>query len=118
MGATRTREQSEELRLMSRLREREVSAAEELFLRFAPRIFGIGIRAFRDADLAADLVERTFVKLWHRAPNFSSSSLPLDTWVLAQALGMALEMSGSPAAVRDLGGSMARRRTDAQPVPV
>ncbi len=120
MGRARTREQREDDRLMSEFWYCAVPAAEELFLRFAPRIFGIGIQAFHDADLASELVQNTFIKLWRRAPHFSSRRSPLDTWVLAQALGAALQMSRTRGASRDSGepmGSTRSRRTDAEPVP-
>ncbi len=96
--ATVTREQSTDDRLIFEFGQGDVAAAEELFDRFSPKVYGVGVRMLHDADLAATFVEETFVKLRRRASHYPSSCLPLDAWVLAQALGMVLRMSGREAA--------------------
>ncbi len=68
-------------------------AFEQLYRRFAPEIFGIGLRAFEDPDRAAELLTGTFVKLRRRGSSYLSGSVPLDAWAVAQALGVALLMS-------------------------
>jgi RNA polymerase sigma-70 factor (ECF subfamily) len=104
--------------LMSDFGHGEVRAAEELFLRFAPRIFGFGLRTFEDADVASDLVEDTFVRLWRRAGRFSSRSVPLDTWVDAHAVGEALRMILADLARRETGASTLPRRSHGERVRV
>ncbi|SRR6266542_1452233 len=107
-------EPSTDDRLMSAFRRGEVDAAEAMFLRFAPLVFGIGVRTFHDPDLAAELVEDAFVRLWRRAPFYASSSAPLDTWVLRHALGVALQMCRSPVAGPGDAGSIGGWRADAE----
>jgi RNA polymerase sigma-70 factor (ECF subfamily) len=97
---------------MSEFRQGRTAAAEELFVRFGPKLFGIGLRYFHDADLASALVEGTFVKMWHRASRYASTSLSLEGWVVSQALGVALQMSRSHAAPLDHEGPMEWRRSD------
>ena len=87
------RDRDIDARLMSRFRRGETGAAETLFLRFAPQVFGIGLRTLHDPDLAAELVQETFIRLWRRGTRYLSASVPLDDWVLAQTLGVALQMS-------------------------
>ena len=71
------------------------SAFEDLYQRFAPAIFGLGVRAFEDEGRAGELVKGTFLKLRRRGPSYLSGPIPLEPWIIAQALGVALVMSGS-----------------------
>jgi RNA polymerase sigma-70 factor (ECF subfamily) len=103
-------------RLMSAFARGEAGAAEVLYERFAPLIFGIGLRTFHDRDLAAELVEKTFVRLLRRAPRFTSGSAPLDTWVLYQAVGVTLQMSQSARAGPEDARSDAVWLADPEPV--
>jgi DNA-directed RNA polymerase specialized sigma24 family protein len=98
MPTITTHDRGSDERLMVRFSQRETAAAEELYDRFGPRVFGIGLGTLHAADLAADLIERTFVRMWHRGHHFLSGSAALDDWVLAQAVGVALQMSGRQAA--------------------
>jgi DNA-directed RNA polymerase specialized sigma24 family protein len=96
MGGTATRsagQAHEEHRLMAAFTRREPAALEELFARFSPTIYGIGLRCFGDGEAAADFAEHAFVTLWRRSPRYRSSSLPLETWVTCQALGVAIRRS-------------------------
>ncbi len=79
--------------LMSDFLRGDPQAFERLYRRFAPEIFGIGLRAFEDPDRAAELVTGTFVKLRRRGSSYLAGSVPLDAWAVAQALGVALLMS-------------------------
>jgi DNA-directed RNA polymerase specialized sigma24 family protein len=71
------------------------AALRELFIRFGPDMYGIGRRCFLDAELADAFVESTFITMWHRSSQYTSSSMPLETWVVSQALAVALQMSPS-----------------------
>ena len=113
-----TDDQAADERLMSRFERRDVTAVEELFLRFGAIIFGIGLRTLHDADLASALVEGTFVRLWRGAPRYPSGGVPLDRWVLTHALGLSLQMSRSRCAGSDTGGSMQPCTPAVEPVPV
>lgn len=96
MGRTTVRsagQAHDEHRLMAAFGRREPEALEELFARFGPTVYGIGLRCFGDEDAASDFAERAFVALWRRAPRYRSSSLPLETWVTCQVLGLALWQS-------------------------
>ena len=94
MGSTATRDT--EVRLMSAFEHGDAVAARELYRRFGPRVFGIGLRTLRDAARAEALVQDAFVRLWRRAPRFGEASVSLEDWVVAHALGIAMEMSHRP----------------------
>jgi RNA polymerase sigma-70 factor (ECF subfamily) len=71
---------------------RDVRAAEELYDRFAPRVFGLGMVMLGNPGQAEDLVQDTFVKMWRNAGKFDPSRGSLDTWVLLIARSHALDL--------------------------
>ena len=93
MGPRSTHTRRADLRLMTRFTRRQTAAAEEMYRRFAAEVYGIGLQTLHDPDLAATLVEDTFVRVWRRGSQFLSSSASLDEWVRAHAIGVALEIA-------------------------
>jgi RNA polymerase sigma-70 factor (ECF subfamily) len=77
--------------LMRAFAGREAGAAEELYHRFAPRVFGLGKVMLGDASRAEDLVQDTFVKIWRVADSYEPSRGALDTWVLLIARSLAID---------------------------
>ena len=57
-------------------------AAQEMYERFAPRVFGLGLVMLGNPTQAEDLVQDTFVKVWRSARTYDSSRGSVDTWVL------------------------------------
>src|SRR5439155_25222934 len=70
---------------------RERGAAEDLYDRFASRIYGLGIVMLGSDAAAQDLVQDTFVKLWRNAGRYDPSRGRLDTWVLLVARSLAID---------------------------
>jgi RNA polymerase sigma-70 factor, ECF subfamily len=77
--------------LMRAFARRDARAAEELYRRFAPRVFGLGKVMLGDASRAEDLVQDTFVKIWRVADSYEPSRGALDTWVLLIARSLAID---------------------------
>jgi RNA polymerase sigma-70 factor (ECF subfamily) len=71
---------------------RDQNAAEELYARFAPRVFGLGIVMLGSPSQAEDLVQDTFVKVWRKADSYDQSRGSLDTWVLLVARSLAIDL--------------------------
>src|SRR5207244_12565193 len=61
---------------------KEQQAADELYRRFAPRVFGLGMVMLGYAAQAEDLVQDTFVKVWRKCATYDAVRGWLDTWVL------------------------------------
>ena len=59
-------------------------AFEHLFARLAPRLFAFFLRSFRNAPVAEDLLQKTFLKL-HQARDRYKAHLPLRPWVFTIA---------------------------------
>jgi RNA polymerase sigma-70 factor (ECF subfamily) len=71
---------------------KEPRAAEELYRRFAPRVFGLGLVMLGNASQAEDLVQDTFVKVWRKVGTYEGSRGSLDTWVLLIARSLAIDL--------------------------
>src|SRR5437870_4447525 len=78
--------------LVAAFLRRDESAAEELYARFAPRVFGLGIVMLGNPSQAEDLVQDTFVKVWRKADTYDRSRGSLDTWVLLVARSLAIDL--------------------------
>jgi RNA polymerase sigma factor (sigma-70 family) len=78
--------------LMERFLGKDPGAAEELYRRFAPRIFGIGMAILRNRAQAEDLVQDTFVNLWRRGMAFDPKRGSLDTLVILIARRLAIDV--------------------------
>ena len=78
-------------RLMGAFANRNPDAANELYERFASRIYGLGMVMLGREEAAEDLVQDTFVKLWRSAGRYEASRGRLDTWVLLMARSLAID---------------------------
>jgi RNA polymerase sigma-70 factor (ECF subfamily) len=87
----RSRGPSSDAALMRAFAAREGTAAEELFERFASRVYGLGIVMLGGDAAAQDLVQDTFVKLWRNAGRYDPSRGRLETWVLLVARSLAID---------------------------
>ena len=70
---------------------KETWAADELYRRYSPRVFGLGMVMLGSAAQAEDLVQDTFVKVWRKAGSYEASRGSLDTWVLLIARSLAID---------------------------
>ncbi|MEO8208330.1 MAG: sigma-70 family RNA polymerase sigma factor [Chloroflexota bacterium] len=68
---------------------------EEAFLtvydRYASRIYGASVRLLRDPELAAEVVQDTFLATWSRAAQFDPAAGSLIGWLLAIARHRAID---------------------------
>jgi RNA polymerase sigma-70 factor, ECF subfamily len=78
--------------LLHSFARKEQSAAGELYERFAPRIFGLGMVMLGSAAQAEDLVQDTFVKVWRNCATYDDARGSLDTWVLLIARSLAIDL--------------------------
>ena len=70
---------------MERYLGKDARAAQELYRRFAPRIYGMGKAMLGNEAQAQELVQDTFVNLWRTAAGFDPARGSLDRWVLLTA---------------------------------
>lgn len=67
------------------------AAGDELYERFASRVYGLGIVMLGGDAAAQDLVQDTFVKLWRSAARYDPARGKLETWVLLVARSLAID---------------------------
>ena len=77
--------------LMRAFAARDQRAADELYERFASRVYGLGIVMLGSDAAAQDLVQDTFVKLWRSAARYDAARGKLETWVLLVARSLAID---------------------------
>jgi RNA polymerase sigma factor (sigma-70 family) len=78
-------------RLMRSFAGCDPAAADELYRRFAGRVYGLGLVMLGGDAAAQDLVQDTFVKLWRNAERYDRSRGKLETWVLLMARSLAID---------------------------
>jgi RNA polymerase sigma-70 factor (ECF subfamily) len=85
------RELDADQRLMRSFASGDQQAADELYRRFAGRIYGLGLVMLGSDSAAQDLVQDTFVKLLRSADRYDRSRGKLETWVLLMARSLAID---------------------------
>lgn len=85
------RELDADQRLMRSFASGDQPAADELYRRFAGRIYGLGLVMLGSDSAAQDLVQDTFVKLLRSADRYDRSRGKLETWVLLMARSLAID---------------------------
>lgn len=68
-------------RLVIRLKAGDAEAFGELYFRYRPRVYRFALKLLRDADLAEDIVQETFLKARNAIKNLNQSS-SLLSWLL------------------------------------
>jgi RNA polymerase sigma factor (sigma-70 family) len=78
--------------LMASFLQKDLSAAQALYGRYAPRIYGLGIVMFRNKTDAEDLVQDTFLRIWRKGSAFDPERGSLDAWVMLTARSIAIDL--------------------------
>ncbi len=82
-------EHDQELAL--RLQRREPDAMRDLYDRFGRLAYSVILSIVRDAAIAEDLVQETFLRVWNRAQAFEAGRGALGPWLLAIARNRAID---------------------------
>jgi RNA polymerase sigma-70 factor (ECF subfamily) len=78
------------VRLMERVRARDVAAFESLYDGYHRLVFGIGLRILGDPTMAEDLTQTVFLKVWTAPEAFRGGSFV--AWVSRVARNRALDV--------------------------
>ncbi len=68
--------------LMQRVAERDGDALAELYDLYAPRVFGLCLRILSEKQLAEDLLQEVFVRVWERATLFQQARGNASAWLM------------------------------------
>src|SRR4029077_19528067 len=77
-------------------------AMADLYDRYGRLAYSLILRIVRDREMAEDLVQETFLRVWTRAQAFDSERGALGPWLLAVARNRAIDY------IRSAGGRLAR----------
>ena len=77
--------------LIERLQRREPRALAELYDSYGRLAYSLILRVVRDAGIAEDLVQETFLRVWSRAQGFDPRRGSIGPWVLAVASNRAID---------------------------
>jgi len=77
--------------LAPRLKARDPNALADLYDRYGRRAFSLIYRVVRNAAVAEDLVQETFLRVWNRAQSFDHERGALGPWILTVARNRAID---------------------------
>src|SRR6476469_5915419 len=81
--------------LILRLQRRDPQALAELYDRYGRLAYSLILRVVRDAGIAEDLVQETFLRVWNRVHGFDAEKGAIGPWLLAVARNRAIDYLSS-----------------------
>ena len=83
--------------LVLRLQRRDPQALAELYDLYGRLAYALILRVVRDAAIAEDLVQETFLRVWNRVQGFDAQRGAVGPWLLAVARNRAIDYLRSSA---------------------
>jgi RNA polymerase sigma-70 factor, ECF subfamily len=90
--------------LLGAVVNRDAAAFERLYEATRARLYGVVLRIVRRPDLAAEVMQDTYTRIWRNAAEFDPRIATPMTWMVAIARGRALDLVRSQGAVGDAAG--------------
>lgn len=77
--------------LLVRSSRGDAEAFRQLYASTSPRLFALCRRLLRDEAWAEDVLQESFIKVWHHAAQFSASKASAMTWITTIVRNQALD---------------------------
>ena len=77
--------------LVRALKDRDKIAIQALYDMYSAALLGVIFRIVQHSEIAEDLLQDTFVKIWHSAENYDSTKGRLFTWMINIARNLAID---------------------------
>jgi RNA polymerase sigma-70 factor (ECF subfamily) len=77
--------------LLAAVAKGDEAALERLYRATRPKLYGVVLRILRRADLADEVMQETYLRVWSTAGQFDPVSSPV-TWMLAIARNRAIDL--------------------------
>jgi RNA polymerase sigma-70 factor (ECF subfamily) len=94
--------------LMRRVAGRDGDALAMLYDRYAPRVYGLCLRILSESQLAEDILQEVFARIWERASLFEPSRGSVAAWVMGIARNSCIDqlrrLQARPVAAEPPGG--------------
>ncbi len=78
--------------LLARVVLRDREAFRQLYEACSPQLFGIALRLLRRRDLAEDMLQDAFTRIWHRADSYRPEAGQPMTWLTSVVRNRALDV--------------------------
>lgn len=86
--------------LLSRCALRDQEAFSALYAASSSKLFGVAVRITRRRDWAEEVLQESYVKIWHHAGSYDSGKSAPMTWMTAIVRNRALDWLRRPQEVR------------------
>lgn len=70
-----------EKHIVELLAERDEKAISLLYDNYGDTLFGVAYKVVRDEDLAQDVLQESFIKIWKKSDSYDASKAKLFTWL-------------------------------------
>lgn len=70
-----------ERHIVELLMERDEKAISLLYDNYADTLYGVAYKVIKDEDLAQDVVQESFVKIWKKSDSYDATKAKLFTWL-------------------------------------
>ena len=77
--------------LVRALKDREKIAIQALYDMYSGALLGVIFRIVQHSEIAEDLLQDTFIKIWHSADSYDSSKGRLFTWMINIARNLSID---------------------------
>lgn len=77
--------------LMARVHQHDAEALAELWDRYGRLVYSGILRVVRDASLAEDLAQETFLRIWNRTQGFDAHRGSIGSWLLTVARNRSID---------------------------
>jgi len=74
-----------------KLRNGDKAAFEQLYDRYADALYGMVIRMVKDEELAKDVIQESFIKIWKNASKYNPQKAKIFTWMYQITRNTALD---------------------------
>lgn len=105
-GTDTSTERREDARLVAAIRDRDQQALRLAYDDYAPSVMGVAMGILKDRELAQDIVQEVYVRLWDRPERFDPNRGSLKSFLQMDASGRAIDM------IRSMRAGEARDRAD------
>ena len=77
--------------LVLRIRARDERALSALYTRYADPVYGLALRIVRNVEVAEEVVQETFLRVWRGAHTFQGNPAGLRSWIFRIARNCSLD---------------------------
>ncbi len=89
-SANRTSQDADQ-QLLAQVQQQNMRALEILYDRYAPRALGLAFKILKDRDLAEQVIQDAFWRVWRSAAQYESSRGSFSTWLFTIVHNLAID---------------------------